>query len=169
MVRVKATARFTSRNGTSQLLKHWVRVGQSSHLRGTLFDRDHACTGTICLIWELGQTEAWCLFTTIPRHIGHYYAVRWWQEESFRDLKSAGWHWPASHLACPQRMERLILVMAIAYAFAISAGVQVWQQPLRLRAQTATPDELPRLSLFRLGLRYLHRVLADVTRSLLYL
>ena len=163
LVRVKATARFTSRHGTSQLLKHWVSVGQSTHLRGSLFDSDHACTGTICLIWELGQAEAWCLFTNIPRHIGRYYALRWWQEESFRDLKSAGWHWPTSHLICPQRMERLILVMAIAYALAISTGVQVWQQPPRLRAQTATPDELPRLSLFRLGLRYLHRVLADVS------
>jgi len=50
LVRVKSNARFTSRNGTSQLLKHWVHVGQSSQVRGTLFDRDHACTGTICLI-----------------------------------------------------------------------------------------------------------------------
>lgn len=60
-------------------------------------------------------------------------------------------------------MERLVLVMAIAYAFAISIGVTVWQQSSRLRAETATPDELPRLSLFRLGLRYLKRVLTDVT------
>jgi len=50
--------RFTSRNGTSQLLKHWVRVGQSTQIHGTLFDRDHACAGTICLIWEVGQAEA---------------------------------------------------------------------------------------------------------------
>jgi len=117
LVRVKATARFTSRYGTSQLLKHWVSVGQSTHLRGSLFDHDHACTGTIYLIWEPGQAEAWCLFTNIPRHIGRYYAVRWWQEQSFRDLKSAGWHWPTSHLNCPQCMERLILALAIAYAF----------------------------------------------------
>ena len=59
-------------------------------------------------------------------------------------------------------MERLILVMVIAYAFAISLGVQVWQQPPRLRAETATPDELPRLSVFHLGLPYLYRVLTDV-------
>jgi DDE family transposase len=163
LVRVKATARFTSRRGCSQLLKHWVRPGQATRLQGSLFDRDHACPGTICLIWESGQAEAWCLFTNTRRAIGSYYALRWWQEESFRDLKSAGWHWPTSHLACPMRMERLILVMAIAYAFALSSGVHVWSQPPRLRAETATPDELPRLGLFRLGLRYLRRVFADVT------
>jgi hypothetical protein len=60
-------------------------------------------------------------------------------------------------------MEHLILVMAIAYAFVISTGVLVWQHAPRLRAETATPDELPRLSLLRLGLRYLRRVLTDVT------
>lgn len=163
LVRVKAAARFTSRSGCSQLLKHWVRPGQATHLRGTLFDRDHACQGTLCLIWETGQPEAWCLFTNIPRGIGHYYALRWWQEESFRDLKSAGWHWPSSHLDCPQRMERLIFVMALAYAFTLASGVLVWRQPPRLRAETATPDELPRLSLFRLGLRFLRRIFADVT------
>jgi hypothetical protein len=114
-------------------------------------------------MWEPGQAEAWCLFTNIPRLIGRYYAIRWWQEESFRDLKSGGWLWPTSHLTCPQRMDRILLVMAIAYAFAISAGVQVWQQHPRLRAETATLDELPRLSLFRLGPRFLRRVLADTS------
>jgi hypothetical protein len=69
-VRVKATARFTSRSGCSQLLKHWVTPGPATPLRGRLFDRDPACTGPICLIWELGQSEAWCLFTPIRRGIG---------------------------------------------------------------------------------------------------
>lgn len=163
LVRVKATARFTSRNGGSQLLKHWVRPGQTTYLRGTLFARDHACTGHLCLIGELGQSEAWGLFTNRAGAIGYYYALRCWQEESFRDLKSGGWHWSTSHLACPERMDRLLFVMALAYAFTLTAGVIVWRQPARLRAETATPDELPRLSLFRLGLRYLRRIFADVT------
>ena len=120
-------------------------------------------SGTICLLWEDGQREAWCLFTNLTRNIGRYYALRWWQEESFRDLKSAGWHWPDSHLTYPTRMERLILVMAIAYAVVLSSGVLVWCQPPPLRAETATPDELPRLSLFHLGLRWLKRVLTDVS------
>ena len=162
LVRVKATARFTTRSGISQLLKHWAQRGHVLRVRGSLFDRDHACTGTICLLWEEGQDEAWCLFSNSPRAIGHYYALRWWQEESFRDLKSAGWHWPSSHLRCPLRMERLLLVMAIAYALTLSSGVQVWSQPPRVRNLTATSDELLRLSLFSLGLRYLRRVLADV-------
>ena len=162
LVRVKATTRFTSRGGGSQLLKDWVTPGQVCHSRGTLFDREQACAGTICLIWEIGQAEAWCLFSN-TRLPGHYYAMRCWQEERFRDLKSAGWQWPTSHLTDPDRLERLILVMALAYAFAITAGVMVWQQPPRLRAETAMPDELQRLGFFRLGWRYLKRVFANTT------
>ena len=162
LVRVKAGARFTSRAGCSQLLKNWVSLGQSRTIRGTLFDREHACEGTICLLWETGQTEPWCVFSNrqLP---GSAYAVRFWQEVCFRDLKSNGWQWSTSHLTDPTRMERLILVMAIAYAFTLSSGVMVWQQPPRLRAETATTDELKRLGLFHLGWRFLKRVLANAT------
>ncbi len=114
----------------------------------------------MCLIWEVGQAEPWCLFTTVPRLLGHLYALRWWQEASFKDLKSGGWQWQASHLTDPQRMERLLLVMALAYAWCITLGTFVWSQPPHLRAATATPDELLRLSLFHLGQRFLARVLA---------
>lgn len=162
LVRVKSTARFTSDKGVSQWLKGWVKGGDCRHIRGTLFARDHASRGTMCLIWENGQAEPWCLFTNLRSNLGHVYALRWWQEESFRDLKSGGWQWETSHLICPRRMERLLLVMAIAYALTLSSGVAVWHQAPRQRAETATSDELPRLSLFTLGWRWLKRVLADV-------
>jgi hypothetical protein len=71
-----------------------------------LFTRERAVWGTLCLIWEAGQEEAWCLFSNVPRLIGHRYALRWWQEASFKDLKSGGWQWQASRLTDPQRRER---------------------------------------------------------------
>lgn len=60
-------------------------------------------------------------------------------------------------------MERLIFVMTFAYTTAIAEAVAVWQQPAPLRAEPATRDELLRLSLFQLGLRYLACVFAGVT------
>ncbi len=160
LVRVKHNARFTPAHGPSRLLKDTVKVGDAFTMHGHWFARDHAVWGSVCLIWEVGQAEPWCLFTTVPRLIGHRYAVRWWQEASFKDLKSGGWQWQASHLTDPQRLERLLLVMALAYAWCITLGTFVWSQPPQLRAETATPDELRRLSLFHLGQRFLARVLA---------
>ena len=60
-------------------------------------------------------------------------------------------------------MERLILVMSIAYAVTLRSGLLVWPLPPRLRAETATPDEWSRLSLFCLGLPFLKRLFAIVT------
>src|SRR4029077_1411521 len=99
LARVKPNARFTSRRGFSQRLSQWVIPGEAFNVHGSLFTRHHAIRGTICLIWEGGQAEPWCLFTNVPRLIGHRYALRWWQEESFKDLKSGGWQWQTSHLA----------------------------------------------------------------------
>jgi hypothetical protein len=163
LVRVKQTARFTNRRGHSHPLSQLVTVGEACLVRGALFTRERAVWGSLCLIWEVGQAEAWCLFTNVPRLIGQRYALRWWQEESFKDLKSGGWQWRTSRLTDPQRMERLILVMTLAYAWCISLGTFVWRQPPRLRAETATPDALPRLSLFHLGRRFLRRVFAGVS------
>ena len=54
LVRLKQTARFTSRRGTSHLLSQLVKVGQAFTVYGTIFTRDHAVKGSICLIWEAG-------------------------------------------------------------------------------------------------------------------
>ena len=34
------------------------------------------------------------------------YAMRNWQEQSFRDLKSGGWNWAQSYMRCPQGVTR---------------------------------------------------------------
>jgi hypothetical protein len=160
LVRVKQTARFTSRRGHSQLLSQLVQYGESSSLQGCLFGRDHAVSGRICLIWERGQCEAWCLFTNVRSFSGlsgSRYALRCWQEESFKDLKSGGWQWQQSHIRCPERMARLLLAMAIAYGWMLSLGSQLGDQPYAVYRQVATADDWQRYSLFRLGLRWFKR------------
>lgn len=159
LVRVKATSRFTSRRGHSQLLHQMIKVGETVWAHGTLFARNHRITGSIYLTWEYGQDEAWCLFSNDPHLAGHRYALRWWQEESFKDLKSGGWQWQTSHICCPIRMERLILVMSISYAWMLSLGVLLGEAPASIQRQVATRDGLLASSLFRLGLRWFKRLL----------
>ena len=159
LVRVKATSRFTSRRGHSQLLHQMVKYGETVAAHGTLFGRDHQITGSIYLTWELSQAEAWCLFSNDPHLAGHRYALRWWQEESFKDLKSGGWQWHTSHVRCPLCMERLILVMAISYAWMLSLGVLLGEAPPSVQRQVATRDGLLTASLFRLALRWFKRLL----------
>jgi len=158
LVRVKATARFTSRRGHSQLLHQMVKPGEIVWAQGTLFTRQHQMTGSISLIWEQTQAEAWCLFSNDPHVAGYRYGLRWWQEESFKDLKSGGWQWHSSHVRCPQRMERLLLVMAISYGWMLSLGAALGDAPPAIQRQVATRDGLHTTSLFRLGLRWFKRL-----------
>lgn len=155
LVRVKATARFTPQHGDSFLLHERLTVGSSTTLKGTLFTRDHAVEGHLHLLWEPGQEEGWCLFTNAPDLHAVRYALRCWQEESFRDLKSGGWQWEASRLRCPMRMEQLLLILAITYAWTLALGVQVQRNPARADAGIMR-DDLRRYGVFRLGLRWLH-------------
>ena len=159
LVRVKASARFTSRRGHSQLLRQMVTYGETTWAQGTLFARQHQIKGSIYLTWERSQAEAWCLFSNDPHLAGHRYALRWWQEESFKDLKSGGWQWQSSHVGCPKRMERLLLVMSISYGWMLSLGALLGEALPAVQRQVATRDGLQTASLFRLGLRWFKRLL----------
>lgn len=154
LVRVKASARFTPQQGDSFLLHQRLTSGTRTTVKGVLFTRDHALEGTLHLLWEPGQDEGWCLFTNAPDLQAARYALRWWQEESFRDLKSGGWQWESSRLRCPGRMERLLLILAITYAWTLALGVQVQHNPARSSAGIMR-DDLRRYGVFRLGLRWL--------------
>ena len=74
------------------------------------------------------------------------------------DLKSGGWQWQVSHIHDPQRAERLILVLALAYAWCITHGVLARTSEPALRRQVITGSQSG-FSLFRDGLRFMKRML----------
>ena len=49
-------------------------------------------------------------------HILTLYAVRMWADELFRDLKSQGFHLEQTRLTHPERLDRLMLALALALA-----------------------------------------------------
>lgn len=149
LVRLKGYTRFTGRRGHRQLLRDMVKPGEYVRCHGKVFKREKQVTVQVVLVWELGQREPWCLATNDPSLSHGWYARRMWQEESFRDLKSGGWQWEASRIRHPERMERYILVLALAYAWMLSLGSVVLSSPHPLYGH----DCLKRYSIFRLGLR----------------
>jgi hypothetical protein len=75
-------------------------------------------------LWTPGYAEPWALVTNDEALTGHEYARRNWQEQSFRDLKSGGWQWGQSRVRSPAHVERLLVVLVIAYAWVIALGSQ---------------------------------------------
>src|SRR4051794_11995700 len=97
-------------------------------------------------------------------HRAFDYGLRWGIEAMFSDFKSRGFGLEDSQLRHPDRLARLLLVMALALHWAVSTGMwEAARQPLAGRkkapAQRARKVARGRPSLFRRGLRRIQRLL----------
>lgn len=167
LVRVKQNATFTSRRGHSCLLRDLVGQGESVTCHGTLFRYTKRVKGTVHLLWEKGQKEPWCLFTNDARIRGSAYALRMWQEESFRDLKSGGWQWQCTYITSPDHAHRLVLVLALAYAWMLTQGTLVLHGDMAIQHEVFDGRH-NKYSLFRSGLRYFRRMAATRPTRILF-
>ena len=86
------------------------------------------------------------------------YALRMQIEQSFRDDKSAGFDLAHTRLHHTERLERLLLAVAIATLWCHELGEHVLDQGDSCRRQV-DPGPSRELSLFQLGLRWLKRCL----------
>ncbi|MBT7601657.1 MAG: hypothetical protein HN560_11340 [Anaerolineae bacterium] len=133
LFRVNRAAIFTSDEGISLSLQDIAQRGQIWQETGTLFTKHRAVKDcTVHILWDEDCDEPWCLATSLKGMTGSEYKLRVWQEESFRDLKSAGWQWQSSLLRNPEIAERVLLPMALAYAWCLSLGIflKTWMKKL---------------------------------------
>ena len=158
LVRVKQNATFTSRRGHRCLLQDLIKPGEHLTCYGTLFRGRKQIHGTVHLIWQTGQAQPWCLVTNDRQIRGSRYAWRVWQEESFRDLKSGGWQWQCSYVTTPAHAQRLLLVLALAYAWMVTQGTFLLHADPHLQRQVWSGRHL-KYSIFRAGLRYFKRMI----------
>lgn len=157
--RIKQSSIIHTRRGGKHRLSALAKVGETWSGSGWLFDKaEDRVWMHVHILWEVGQKEPWCLATNERALRASGYAVRMWQEESFRDLKSGGWQWEASHIHDPQRAERLILVLALAYAWCLTQGILARSSEPALRQQVITGAQSG-FSLFRDGLRFIKRLI----------
>ena len=121
---------------------------------------DDALTAQVVAVWRASDQEAWLLVTDLPAATVRCaeYRRRTWEEELFRDLKGLGWHWEQSRLRRPERVERLLLVLALATLWMLGLG----QRVLRRGARPLLEARARRCySVFQLGLRWLRRCLTN--------
>jgi hypothetical protein len=158
--RITSLAELAPRPGSERRIKGallWPPP-PTSHKRGKLPDWTHACQTNITALWRVGDPDPWLLLSDWPpgRQRCREYRRRTWEEELFRDLKGMGWHWERSRVRQPKRVERLLLVLALATLWVICLAHRVisrGQRPL---------VEAPRhtYSRFQLGLHWIARLVA---------
>lgn len=159
LFRVNISAIFTFREGISSPLRDLACRGETFHAKGTLFTKDREIEECeVHILWdEEDCDEPWCLATNMSGLTGKEYKLRVWQEESFRDLKSAGWQWQSSLLRNAEIAERILLPMALAYAWCVSLGIFFENADEETRLPVDCIRKNPKYSVFRKGLRFFKR------------
>ncbi len=84
----------------------------------------------IGLLHEKGHKEPWIIAMDALPTKGRVldYGMRWGIESMFSDLKSRGFGLTNSKIQKPRRLEKLILIMAIALHWAVSSGLYARQK-----------------------------------------
>lgn len=153
LFRVQGQTRLKTFQGQEHALKSLVKPGESWQGFVWVFKKYGWLKAYVYLHWEMGYADPWCLVSNVP-DLGHAtYAMRFWQEAGFRDLKSDGWNWQRSRVWLPDHAERLILILALAYAWTLTQGTFVWDAPSAVQ-RLIYRGSGKTYSLFRQGLRY---------------
>ena len=93
-----------------------------------------------------------------PKRVLASYAKRWQIECLFKALKSSGFDFEATHLKHLERINTLLVVVTLAFLWALKVGAFVHRQlkPVRLKSHGRKQK-----SLFRIGLDHLRHLLAN--------
>ena len=97
-------------------------------LRHVAYRKQRPVPQTVAVLWRSDQDQPWFLSTNLPRlqarRLSRIYGHRMTIEEYFRDMKSKrnGFALRLSLVKSPQRLERLLLILALAYWLLTAIG-----------------------------------------------
>ncbi|KPL90448.1 transposase [Herpetosiphon geysericola] len=155
VVRVQGHTRLRLRGHTETMIRTLVTRGQRVARRGLAFKKAGWRTVTVVATWAADAQEPLLLVSNLAGigMIRHAYGRRSAIEALFRDWKTAGWQWEASHTRSRTTQEALVLGMAIATVLLLQIGTAEAEGVLAERGDCPSPRRpwAARDSLFRLG------------------
>jgi hypothetical protein len=137
-LRLKQELLVLEDGGESTLAACFAR---GEHLLSGIALTEKRVAANVAMVHEPGHPEPWIIaLSEVPTvHRAFDYGLRWGIEAMSSDFKGRGFGLEDSHLQRGERLDRLILVMALALFWAVSTGM--WDA-----IHHATPDEKkPRL------------------------
>jgi hypothetical protein len=149
---VVALGDLVPRPGTSRLVTGG-RIGPERTKRGRRWHSDwsQALTVNVVAVWRRGDPEPWLLITDLPaeRRRCTEYRRRTWEELALRDSKSLGFDWEHSRIRQPERVERLLVRLALALLWLLATTQRVVRRGERRlidsrRQRTLSETELGR-------------------------
>jgi len=163
-IRIACNTYITLPDGASDRLDNLVPVKRNRYFQNVLLTRETKLQTNVSVTWTTdskGQPEMVAIIThqIACRARLREYSFRMSIEQSFRDDKSGGFDLEHTRLQHAQRIDHLLLAMAIATLWCHELGEFVLEQGEPARC-FVDPAHERTLSLFQLGLRWLKRFLA---------
>jgi len=163
-IRVACNTYITMTDGTSDRLDNLVPENCNRYFQNGLLTREAKLKTNVSVTWTTNQKDELEMVAIITDQIAcrarlREYSCRMSIEQSFRDDKSGGFDLEHTRLQHAQRIDHLLLAIAIATLWCHELGEFVLEQGNSSRCQV-DPAHKRNLSLFQLGLRWLKRCLA---------
>jgi hypothetical protein len=163
-IRIACNTYITLLDGTSDRLDNLVPINRNRYFQNVLLTRATKLQTNVSVTWTTdskGQPEMVAIITDqiACRARLREYSFRMSIEQSFRDDKSGGFDLAHTRLQHAQRIDHLLLALAIATLWCHELGEFVLKQGEPAR-RLVDPAHERTLSLFQLGLRWLTRFLA---------
>jgi hypothetical protein len=163
-IRVACNTYITFSDGKSDQLDNLVSLNCNRYFQNVLLTQAAKIQTNVSVTWttdKQGQPE---MVAIITNHIAcqarlREYGFRMSIEQSFRDDKSGGFDMQHTRLQHAERLDHLLLAMAIATLWCHELGEFVLKQGDASRCEI-DPANKRTLSLFQLGLRWFKRSLA---------
>jgi hypothetical protein len=146
---------------TGKLNELPVSRGTSRMLRNVLYRKYKPVEQNVVVYWQYGQKEPWFLMTDLdcrPEDVAQIYGRRMKIEQVFRDEKNMryGFSLRQVRVKDPSRLQRLLLLIAMAYIFLVAVG---FLSQKKLSPRHWSSSSKPRqCSLFLIGVAMLSEV-----------
>lgn len=170
IIRIKPEVYIHHPEFTGKLLDLPLQPGYSNVFRNAAYRLDRLVGHHVAVLWPRGQKEPWFLMTNLARiragKLSKIFSHRMSIEEYFRDAKSKrnGFALRLSMISDPQRLERLLLILALAYILLVAVGLHCSR---RYRpSHWCSNNRLGECSLFTIGRVMLDQPLPKLKRLL---
>lgn len=163
-IRIAHNTHVTLANGHSDRLDALVAPNCNRYFSNVLLTKEAILKTNVSVTWTTDKNGQPEMVPVISKQIAcrarlREYACRMSIEQSFRDDKSSGFDMAHIRLEHAERINHLLLALAIATLWCHELGEHVLAQGEAVRRQI-DPGTTRELSLFQLGLRWLKRTLA---------
>lgn len=129
ILRIKPDVYVRCPQFSGKLLDLSLKRGQRRVLRNVAYRQERPVQQNVAVVWYEAQNEPWFLATNLPRigavKLTKIFARRMSIEEYFRDAKSLrnGFALRLTLIKSPQRLNRLLLILALAYLLLVMIGL----------------------------------------------